>query len=182
MRLDGVESATGEQHAHGNRTRQTQREPLRAATQRYRANARLAHRERGFGIGDDNVARKRNLEAAAHRESVHRGDQRLRSARALGKPRPPARRHRRVGRIREIMSRAKSAIARARERSLSTASESRSKSLKISSSSKQAGAFRLLSTSGRSSVTTRSLSSCCTRQYLYIGRTDYRHCAYLFRC
>ena len=53
------------------------RQPVHAAGRRHQPDARLGQAERGVLGGDDDVARERDLEPAAEREAVHRGDDRL---------------------------------------------------------------------------------------------------------
>ncbi len=53
------------------------RQALHAAGQRRQADARLGQAEARVLGGDDDVARQRDLEAAAEREAVDRGDHRL---------------------------------------------------------------------------------------------------------
>jgi len=114
MRLNGVESATGQQHPHGYRGGKRIASRCAPPTQRHSPDARFAHRKRRPGIGDDESAGERNLESP--RPSPVRSPRR---SGAWFSPRaqqglPTRSAASRIGCIREIMACAKSTIARAR--------------------------------------------------------------------
>jgi 1,4-dihydroxy-2-naphthoyl-CoA synthase len=69
--------ACGEDHAHGALHADLARQALQAAGECGKADARLGQCKGRVLRGDDEVAGQRNLEAAAHGNAVHRGDDRL---------------------------------------------------------------------------------------------------------
>ena len=60
------------------------RQAVHAAGERRQADARLRQAEAGVVGGDDQVARQSDLEAAAQREAIDRGDHRLEEIEARG--------------------------------------------------------------------------------------------------
>ena len=79
MRLLGAEDAAGQQQPHRELERHLPRQPVDAAGAGEQADARLRQPEAGMVGGDDDVARERQLEAAADGDAVDRGDHRLRA-------------------------------------------------------------------------------------------------------
>ena len=91
--LLGAEAAAGEHQLHRVFQRQVAREPLQAAAaERREADARLGQRELRMVGRDREIARRDDLDAAAEREPVHRGDHGLREIEAVRDAAEPGRR------------------------------------------------------------------------------------------
>ena len=94
------------------------RQPVHAAGRGHEPDARLGQAQRGVLGGDDDVARERDLEPAAEREAVHRGDDRLHQIEARGEAAEAGLRHARhavLGGPLEIVAGRERALARAGE-------------------------------------------------------------------